>query len=315
MRADELYQFSDGTLKTIRDELHHRILDFRLGYNEEMSRRKYAGKKDHSEFGAIGWCSGTRDGLQTDDSYIRLTISPNVEVFFDLPNIDVLDGVSPPRCLYQQYLLVLIRFIGLSSCYDSDEAEAGSTSHSLPLTTTFILSPTLNRCTTTFATSDPTSFPPYHYQLTVIRGQTEVNLPHRMGLGRALGSRGMRLDVTPAEIMRDRGWHVQRWLGDERWIRVILAHGGVISLSQHSDMRRCRDSRVTISGPKVGQRASDVVQTLRGSWFHTGTGRHTARGMVTDLPGVRVMTLQDQGLLPLYRDSRTAGGLEQPELQ
>ncbi|GJZ92124.1 hypothetical protein Tco_0664189 [Tanacetum coccineum] len=41
MRADELYKFSDGTLKTVRDELHHRILDFRLGYNKEMSRRKW----------------------------------------------------------------------------------------------------------------------------------------------------------------------------------------------------------------------------------------------------------------------------------
>nr|GEW39947.1 hypothetical protein [Tanacetum cinerariifolium] len=41
MRADELYKFSDGTLKTVRNELPHRILDFRLGYNEEMSRRKW----------------------------------------------------------------------------------------------------------------------------------------------------------------------------------------------------------------------------------------------------------------------------------
>ncbi|GJT80150.1 putative reverse transcriptase domain-containing protein [Tanacetum coccineum] len=41
MRADELYKLSDGTLKTVRDELHHRILDFRLGYNKEMSRRKW----------------------------------------------------------------------------------------------------------------------------------------------------------------------------------------------------------------------------------------------------------------------------------
>ncbi|GJZ84542.1 hypothetical protein Tco_0649881 [Tanacetum coccineum] len=41
MRADELYKFSNGTLKTVRDELHHRILDFRLGYNKEMSRRKW----------------------------------------------------------------------------------------------------------------------------------------------------------------------------------------------------------------------------------------------------------------------------------
>ncbi|GKC17063.1 hypothetical protein Tco_1013845 [Tanacetum coccineum] len=41
MRADELYKFSDGTLKTVRDELHHRILDFRLGYNDKMSRRNW----------------------------------------------------------------------------------------------------------------------------------------------------------------------------------------------------------------------------------------------------------------------------------
>ncbi|GJT72662.1 hypothetical protein Tco_1031948 [Tanacetum coccineum] len=34
-------QFSNGTLKTVRDELHHRILDFCLGYNKEMSRRKW----------------------------------------------------------------------------------------------------------------------------------------------------------------------------------------------------------------------------------------------------------------------------------
>ncbi|GJX52049.1 integrase, catalytic region, zinc finger, CCHC-type containing protein [Tanacetum coccineum] len=41
MRADELYKFSDGTLKKVRDELHHRVRDFRLEYNKEMSRRKW----------------------------------------------------------------------------------------------------------------------------------------------------------------------------------------------------------------------------------------------------------------------------------
>ncbi|GKB68743.1 hypothetical protein Tco_0930155 [Tanacetum coccineum] len=41
MRADELYKFSDGTLKKVRDEIHHRVLDFCLGYNNEMSRRKW----------------------------------------------------------------------------------------------------------------------------------------------------------------------------------------------------------------------------------------------------------------------------------
>ncbi|GJX59455.1 hypothetical protein Tco_0290845 [Tanacetum coccineum] len=42
MRADELYKFLDGTLKLVQDELHHRILNFRLGYNKEMSRRKWS---------------------------------------------------------------------------------------------------------------------------------------------------------------------------------------------------------------------------------------------------------------------------------
>ncbi|GJU19121.1 hypothetical protein Tco_1147087 [Tanacetum coccineum] len=40
MRANELYKFSDKTLKKFRDELHHRVLDFVLGYNKEMERRK-----------------------------------------------------------------------------------------------------------------------------------------------------------------------------------------------------------------------------------------------------------------------------------
>ncbi|GKB20306.1 hypothetical protein Tco_0854229 [Tanacetum coccineum] len=41
MRADELYKFSNGTLKTVRDELHHRLLDFQLGFNKNMPRRKW----------------------------------------------------------------------------------------------------------------------------------------------------------------------------------------------------------------------------------------------------------------------------------
>ncbi|GJU57712.1 hypothetical protein Tco_1235478, partial [Tanacetum coccineum] len=39
--ADELYKFSDRTLKTIRDELYNRKLNYYLGYNKEMSRRKW----------------------------------------------------------------------------------------------------------------------------------------------------------------------------------------------------------------------------------------------------------------------------------
>ncbi|GJZ18860.1 hypothetical protein Tco_0555450 [Tanacetum coccineum] len=41
MWADELYKFSNGTLKKVKDELHHRVLDFELGYNKEMERRKW----------------------------------------------------------------------------------------------------------------------------------------------------------------------------------------------------------------------------------------------------------------------------------
>ncbi|GKC33459.1 hypothetical protein Tco_1040753, partial [Tanacetum coccineum] len=41
IRADELYKFSDETLKKVRDELHHIVLAFDMGYNMEMSRRKW----------------------------------------------------------------------------------------------------------------------------------------------------------------------------------------------------------------------------------------------------------------------------------
>ncbi|GJY70075.1 hypothetical protein Tco_0473057 [Tanacetum coccineum] len=41
MRADELYKFSDGMLEKVWDGLHHRVLDFHLGYNTEMSRIKW----------------------------------------------------------------------------------------------------------------------------------------------------------------------------------------------------------------------------------------------------------------------------------
>ncbi|GKE13298.1 hypothetical protein Tco_1416849 [Tanacetum coccineum] len=50
MWADELYKFSDGTLKKVRDKLHHRIPDFHLGYNDEMSMRKWTAiDKNRSE--------------------------------------------------------------------------------------------------------------------------------------------------------------------------------------------------------------------------------------------------------------------------
>ncbi|GJX28272.1 hypothetical protein Tco_0236351 [Tanacetum coccineum] len=42
MRADELYKFLDGTLKKVHDTLHHRLLNFRFGYNKDMPRRKWS---------------------------------------------------------------------------------------------------------------------------------------------------------------------------------------------------------------------------------------------------------------------------------
>ncbi|GKC89402.1 hypothetical protein Tco_1150051, partial [Tanacetum coccineum] len=42
MRAYELYKFSDGTLKKVRDTLHHKLLNFRFGCNKDMPRRKWS---------------------------------------------------------------------------------------------------------------------------------------------------------------------------------------------------------------------------------------------------------------------------------
>ncbi|GKB14653.1 hypothetical protein Tco_0848576 [Tanacetum coccineum] len=41
LRADELYKFSDGTLKSVRDKIHYRVLDFHLDYSTDMPKRKW----------------------------------------------------------------------------------------------------------------------------------------------------------------------------------------------------------------------------------------------------------------------------------
>ncbi|GJY42809.1 hypothetical protein Tco_0431022 [Tanacetum coccineum] len=38
---DELYKFLDGILKSVGDEIHHRVFDFHLDYNTEMPIRKW----------------------------------------------------------------------------------------------------------------------------------------------------------------------------------------------------------------------------------------------------------------------------------
>nr|GEW63263.1 hypothetical protein [Tanacetum cinerariifolium] len=42
MWANELYKFSDRTLQVVRDELHHRIRNFSLGFNKEMPLGKWS---------------------------------------------------------------------------------------------------------------------------------------------------------------------------------------------------------------------------------------------------------------------------------
>nr|GFB03979.1 hypothetical protein [Tanacetum cinerariifolium] len=37
----QLGKFSDGTLKSVRDEIHYGVLDFHLDYNKEMPKRKW----------------------------------------------------------------------------------------------------------------------------------------------------------------------------------------------------------------------------------------------------------------------------------
>ncbi|GJR10360.1 hypothetical protein Tco_0793012 [Tanacetum coccineum] len=44
MRTNELYKFCNGTLKSVRQILHERVQNFKLGYNKGMPRRKWTDK-------------------------------------------------------------------------------------------------------------------------------------------------------------------------------------------------------------------------------------------------------------------------------
>ncbi|GJW77908.1 hypothetical protein Tco_0139590 [Tanacetum coccineum] len=44
MQADELYKFSDITLKSVRKILHERLMNVKLGYNKDMPNRKWTDK-------------------------------------------------------------------------------------------------------------------------------------------------------------------------------------------------------------------------------------------------------------------------------
>ncbi|GJS14073.1 hypothetical protein Tco_0408545 [Tanacetum coccineum] len=96
MRADELYKFSDGTLKDVRDNLHDMLHNFKLGYNAAMPKRKWsekdqewttkmliirlssnisyvAGKTDYEELGVLCWCQNQKD-LPGDTPLVRVEV-------------------------------------------------------------------------------------------------------------------------------------------------------------------------------------------------------------------------------------------------
>ncbi|GJU45121.1 hypothetical protein Tco_1202387 [Tanacetum coccineum] len=117
-RADDLYKFSYGTLKTVRDELHHRILDFRLGYNKEMSMRKWITidkrrselmvklmtcrmreRTDHKNLERLSWC------------FINvLVFVPMIQPEPDPRDIplDRIDGIFDKRMFYSTLSLELL---------------------------------------------------------------------------------------------------------------------------------------------------------------------------------------------------------------
>ncbi|GJY76083.1 hypothetical protein Tco_0481199 [Tanacetum coccineum] len=50
MRVDELYKFSDGTLKSVHEILYYKLLNFKLGYNKDMPKRKWIEKdQNHTD--------------------------------------------------------------------------------------------------------------------------------------------------------------------------------------------------------------------------------------------------------------------------
>ncbi|GJT76025.1 hypothetical protein Tco_1042750 [Tanacetum coccineum] len=100
MQADELYKFSDGTLKKVRVELHHRIRDFRLEYNTKMPRRKCV-----KEIRNLERLVGARE-LEMDYKLMTLTMEILPE-----PTSNKLCGSNSKSALEQAGNLVLTNFL------------------------------------------------------------------------------------------------------------------------------------------------------------------------------------------------------------
>nr|GEV32772.1 hypothetical protein [Tanacetum cinerariifolium] len=72
MRCDELYKFSDETLKSVNNILHDRLMNFRLRYNKAVDRRKWT-KTDKRRTRIII--------KQIDEKMLELRIVKNLEKF------------------------------------------------------------------------------------------------------------------------------------------------------------------------------------------------------------------------------------------
>ncbi|GJY10394.1 hypothetical protein Tco_0378579 [Tanacetum coccineum] len=76
--ADELFKFSDGTLKSVREVLHYRLKNFKLGYNDDMPKRKRT-EKDKNQIATIH--------SEIDDLLLERQIIWSLEYFIGGRNI------------------------------------------------------------------------------------------------------------------------------------------------------------------------------------------------------------------------------------
>ncbi|GJV97742.1 hypothetical protein Tco_1549319 [Tanacetum coccineum] len=72
MRDDELFKFCDLTLKSIREVLHYRLTNFKLGYNARITMRAWT-DKDHNQIATIL--------KEIDDLLLKRRIMQSLECF------------------------------------------------------------------------------------------------------------------------------------------------------------------------------------------------------------------------------------------
>nr|GEW68191.1 hypothetical protein [Tanacetum cinerariifolium] len=127
MRADELYKFSDGILEKVQDELHHRVLDFHLGYNKEMLKRKWTAIDRKSNYGILGRYDVFVPALhkrprRNEDQYA--VSREDQYVVFKLWNMNILENIKrgpyskkPPICRIKVSRYINSLYLGLRKKY------------------------------------------------------------------------------------------------------------------------------------------------------------------------------------------------------